>query len=106
MQEELLAFGVVKRQTGVIVLDYAAQGSGDGAKQFAQIERGDYDIVHLQQQTQMVTFARQLKLTRPGALEIECIVYGDGHQRRNLLQEFQVAFAVGGLPQVPESQSA
>ena len=39
--------------------DHAPQTGRDSAQQFMQIEGGDHDIVHLQQEVQVVPFTRE-----------------------------------------------
>src|SRR5215831_13286530 len=58
----LASLRIVEQQAGAIVVDDSSQAGADGGEHISEVKMGDHCIVDLEEQTLVVSLARQLLL--------------------------------------------
>jgi hypothetical protein len=66
--------GIVKRETGEVVIEEGAEAFGYGLGQLAQVESGDHGVVDIEQHSQTVALARPVSFGGPCPLEIDRLI--------------------------------
>src|SRR5260221_9568639 len=73
----------------------ASKSCNDAAKKIAQLAAGHQDVVYVQQDLQAIALLGKFLLRGLRGLEVQRIVHGDGHLRRDALHELNVRIGNG-----------
>ena len=91
---------VVQRNTQVILVQDRPQRLRDLLEETAEVELADQGVVDVEQEPQPVALLGEVALGGLGALIVEDVVHGHGHEARDLGEQLQVARVIGPRPGV------
>ena len=99
-------FGVVDEEAGVIQVEGAAEGLGNGLKERFGRQAAHYGVVDFEERAEAVAFARELFLIGEHGFVVEGVIDGHGHLAGHLAHELDVFGRVGVLAHGAEIEAA